>query len=150
MSISNFKMAVCTFLGMLGGLVTRLFGGWSEDMVTLVIFMATDYIMGLIVAGVFKNSTKSETGALDSRESWKGLCKNGVILAFVMIAHRMDIMLDTNYIRTSIVIGFVANEALSILENAGLMGLPLPAVIVKAIEVLNKGAECDEDNSAGL
>ncbi len=134
--MTNIKGAVCASLGIIGGIIARLFGGWSEDMITLVIFMAIDFVMGLIVAGVFHNSSKSTSGALDSRAGWKGLCKKCVTLLFVLIAHRLDILLDTDYIRTTAIIGFIANEAISIIENAGLMGVPLPEVVTKAIEIL--------------
>lgn len=150
MNISNIKIAVCTALGVIGGLFSKLFGGWTDDMVTLVIFMGIDYIMGLIVAGVFKNSTKSKTGALDSHEGWKGLCKKGVMLTFVLVAHRIDIMLETDYIRTTATIGFVANEAISVIENAGLMGVPLPDVIKRAIDVLKNKETKNEYYSTKL
>ena len=134
--MANIKGVVCTVLGIIGGMIARLFGGWTEDMATLVIFMAIDFVMGVVVAGVFHNSSKSKSGALDSRAGWKGLCKKCVTLLFVLIAHRLDILLATDYIRTTAIIGFIANEAISIIENAGLMGVPLPGVVTKAIEIL--------------
>ncbi len=148
-SISNLKLVICALAGAIGSFLAKLFGGWSEEILTLIIFMAVDYITGLIVAGVFKKSNKSKTGALDSHEGWKGLCKKGVMLIFVMVAYRMDILLDTDYIRTMVIIGFVVNEALSIIENSGLMGIPLPTVVNKAIECL-KGELADEYNQRKL
>ncbi len=139
--MTNIKTVVCTAFGLVGGAVARLFGGWTEDMITLVIFMAVDFVMGLIVAGVFHRSNKTKTGTLSSRVGWKGLCKKGVILCIVLIAHRLDLMLDTGYIKTSVVIGFIINEAISVVENAGLMGIPLPDVVGKAIEVLKQKRE---------
>ena len=142
--MTNIKGAVCTFLGIIGGIIARLFGGWSEDMVTLVIFMAIDFVMGLVVAGVFHNSSKSTSGALDSRAGWKGLCKKCVTLLFVLIAHRLDILLETDYIRTTAIIGFIANETISIVENVGLMGVTLPEVVTKAIEILKHKGDGEE------
>ena len=140
--MTNIKAFICAAIGAVGGVITNLLGGWSEDMITLVVFMAIDFIMGLILAGVFHKSNKSETGHLNSRAGWKGLCKKGVTLLFVLIAHRLDVSLHTNYIRTATIIGFIMNELLSIVENAGLMGIPLPSAITKAIEMLkNKGEE---------
>ncbi len=141
----NFKGMICTIFGAIGGFVARLFGGWTEDMVTLVIFMAIDFITGLILAGVFHKSKKTENGNLNSKVGWKGLCKKGVTLLFVLIAHRLDVSLGTSYIRTATIIGFIANEVISIVENAGLMGLPLPAVITKAIDILKNRSEDDEN-----
>lgn len=132
-------------IGMIGGLFTSLFGGWTAGMTTLLIFMAIDYLAGLIVAGVFKQSKKSETGALESRAGWKGLSRKCMTLLFVLIAYRLDLLIGTDYIRDAVVIGFCANELISIVENAGLMGLPLPKVITKALEVLRDKAEFDKE-----
>lgn len=134
--MTNIKTVICTVFGAVGGMIAHLFGGWTEDMMTLIIFMAVDFAMGLIVAGVFHKSNKSQTGALNSHAGWVGLCKKCVVLLFVLIAHRLDVLLGSDYIRTTAIIGFITNEVISIVENAGLIGVPLPDVIVKAIEVL--------------
>ena len=67
-------------------------------------------------------------------------------LLFVLIAYRLDLAIGVDYIRNSVIIGFMANELISIVENARLMGLPLPAVIGKAIDVLTKQAERGDKN----
>ena len=144
MNISALKVYVCTAAGVLGTFISKLFGGWTEDMVTLVIFMAVDFVMGLIVAGVFHKSNKSQTGALNSHAGWVGLCKKGTMLLFVLIAHRLDMLLDTDYIKTTVIFGFIANEIISIVENAGLMGLPLPEIITRAIEILKHKGDGEE------
>ena len=138
------KEMICTILGVFGSFIASLFGGWDAGMITLIIFMVIDYITGLIVAGVFKNSTKTESGALESRAGWKGLCRKGVTLLIVLVSYRLDILIGTSYIRDAVIIGFCANEAISIIENAGLMGIPLPAVISKAIDLLTKKSESEE------
>lgn len=137
------KNVINTVIGILGGFIASLFGGWDAAIVTLIIFMAVDYITGLIVAGVFHASKKSENGALESRAGWKGLCRKGVTLLIVLVATRLDMAVGTTYIRDAVVIAFVANEALSIIENAGLMGIPIPGIIRKMIDVLRKEAEKD-------
>ena len=71
---------LCTYVGVIGGAIAGLFGGWDTALQTLVIFMAVDYITGLIVAGVFHTSPKTKTGTLESRAGWKGLCRKGVSL----------------------------------------------------------------------
>lgn len=134
------KEGICTGIGVLGGLIAVAFGGWDEALVTLVTFMVIDYISGLIVAGVFHKSKKTETGTLESRAGWKGLCRKCVTLLFVLIAHRLDLAIGVNYIRNAVIIGFMANELISIVENAGLMGIPLPTVIQNAIDILTKKA----------
>jgi len=142
----KIKDILFTFIGMVGGLISNLLGGWTTDMTTLLIFMGIDFITGLLLAGVFKKSSKSDTGALNSKAGWKGLCKKCLTLFFVIIAHRLDLALGINYIRTSAIIGFIANEGISIVENAGLMGMPLPKTITRAIEVLKEKAEGEKKN----
>ena len=115
-----------------------MFGGWSDALITLIVFMSIDYATGLIVAGVFKKSKKSESGALESRAGFKGLCRKGVALLIVLVAVRLDIVMHTSYIKDAVIIAFIANESISIIENAGLMGIPVPSVIAKAIDVLKE------------
>ena len=135
------KNAICTAIGIVGGFIANLFGGWDAALTTLVLAMAIDYASGLIVAGVFHKSKKTVCGALESRAGWKGLCRKGMSLLIVLIGHRLDLAIGVAYIREAIIIGFIANETISIVENAGLMGLPLPAVITKAIDVLTQKAD---------
>lgn len=135
------KNAICTAIGVVGGFIANLFGGWDAALTTLILAMAIDYASGLIVAGVFHKSKKSESGALESRAGWKGLCRKGMSLLIVLIGHRLDLAIGVAYIREALIIGFIANETISIVENAGLMGLPLPAVITKAIDVLTQKAD---------
>lgn len=134
------KEGICTGIGVVGSAIAAAFGGWDEALVTLIIFMVIDYLSGLIVAGVFHNSKKTETGTLESRAGWKGLCRKCVTLLFVLIAYRLDLAIGVNYIRNAVIIGFMANELISIVENAGLMGIPLPTVIQNAIDILTKKA----------
>lgn len=134
------KEGICTGIGVVGGAIAAAFGGWDEALVTLIIFMVIDYLSGLIVAGVFHNSKKTETGTLESRAGWKGLCRKCVTLLFVLIAYRLDLAIGVNYIKNAVIIGFMANELISIVENAGLMGIPLPTVIQNAIDILTKKA----------
>lgn len=122
--------------------IATYFGGWDTALQTLVILMLIDYVTGLIVAGVFKNSTKTETGALESKAGFKGLLRKGVALMVVLIACRLDMLIGTNFVRDAAVIAYCINEILSIVENAGLMGVPIPEPITKAIEILkNKNEE---------
>lgn len=135
------KMKVITGVGILGSLVTSIFGGWSEAMTTLFIFMVIDYITGLIVAGVFHKSPKSENGALESKAGWKGLCRKGMILLFVLVGHRLDLVIGASYIKDAVCIAFIVNELISLIENAALMGVPIPQIITKAIDLLQKAEE---------
>ncbi len=135
------KNTICTTIGVAGSAIAALFGGWDTGLVTLLIFMGIDYASGLVVAGVFHNSKKTKTGALESKAGWKGLCRKGMSLLFVLIAYRLDLAIGSNYIRDAVIIGFIVNETISIVENAGLMGVPLPKVINKAIDILTSKSE---------
>lgn len=137
----KLKTGICTSIGAAGSVIAALFGGWDAALQTLLIFMGIDFVMGLILAGVFRKSGKSESGALESRAGWKGLCRKGVTLLFVLIGARLDIIIGTNYIRDAVCIGFIANELISIVENAGLMGIPLPGIVQKAIDILTDKAK---------
>lgn len=137
------KASILSVIGILGSAVASLFGGFDVALETLLIFMGADYITGLIVAGIFHNSGKTENGALESRAGWKGLCRKGVTLLVVLVACRLDLVIGSNFIRDAVVIAFIANEAISIVENAGLMGIPVPPAVVNAIETLKKKEESE-------
>lgn len=139
--MTNIKTAVLAAIGTIGGGIAALFGGWTSAMTTLIIFMVIDYATGIIVAGVFHRSGKSKSGALESRAGFKGLCRKGMILLILLVACRLDLMLGTGYIKDCVCIAFVLNETLSIIENAGLMGVPIPQVLIKAIDVLKAKEE---------
>ena len=150
MDVSGVKVAICGGIGVVGSVIAEVFGGWDAAMITLVTLMIIDYIMGVLVAAVWHNSPKSETGTLESRAGWKGLCRKGVVLLIVLVATRLDIVLGTsNIVRNAAIIGYSANELISIVENAGLMGVPIPSIIQKAIDVLQKKAEGEDNNATG-
>lgn len=139
----------CMAIGAIGGVIAGLFGGWDAAMQTLVIFMAVDYITGLIVAGVFHASPKTKTGTLESRAGWKGLIRKGLIrkgetLLIVLVACRLDAVMGSTFVRDAVVIGFICNETISIIENAGLMGLPIPAALTKAVDILKQRSETEQ------
>ena len=135
------KGTFLTTFGAVGGFIASLFGGWDAALSTLLIFMAVDYATGVIVAGVFHKSRKTESGSLESKAGWKGLCRKGTSLFVVLVACRLDLLMGTTFIRDGVVIAYIVNEIISIIENAGLMGIPIPSVITKAIEVLKSKEE---------
>lgn len=134
---NRMKTFICGAIGVIGSGIAFMFGGWDASLITLLICMICDYITGMIVAGVFHKSKKTETGNLESRAGWKGLCKKFVTLLFVIIANRLDMQMGTQIIRDAVCISFITNEILSIIENAGLMGIPMPDAITKAIATLS-------------
>lgn len=133
--------SVCACVGAAGAWIANTLGGWSGAMSTLAIFMILDYITGVIVAAVFHKSGKTEDGRLSSKAGWKGLCKKFTVLMFVFIAYRIDVLLQAEFVRDAVIITFSTNELISILENLGLMGIPIPKPIENAIEVLKQKTE---------
>lgn len=142
----NIKITtLCTALGAVGAAIAALFGGWTEDMVTLIIVMSVDFILGLVIAAVLNKSPKSESGKVSSKSCFLGLCKKCIMLLFVLIAYRLDVSLGTEYIKPATVIAFIVNELISIIENADIIGIPMPKIITKAIDLLKNK---DGDNDA--
>lgn len=139
------KHIISVVSGLIGGIVAALFGGWPWVLTALVILMGLDYVSGLVVAGVFHNSPKSPNGGLESHAGLKGLIRKIFILALVAVAHIADRLLGTTFFRDAAAIAFCANEIISILENAGLMGIKIPKVFRKAIDVLRSKAKETEE-----
>lgn len=135
------KKVVFGIIGVVGSSIANALGGWDMFLQVLIGCMAVDFVSGLIVAGVFKKSNKTETGALASNASWRGLAKKGMTLLIIYVATLVDKAAGTNIIRNAVIIGYIANEALSILENAGLMGLWVPQILKDAIDVLRQKSE---------
>ena len=143
------KQALCSYMGIIGGLIAAAFGGWNSALTTLIIFMAIDYISGILCAAVFHQSRKSKNGALESMTGFKGLVRKGVQLLVVLVACRLDLMMETTFIKDAVVIAFIVNETISIFENAGLMGIPMPKAIRKAIDILKaKEDEAEKEEAA--
>ena len=132
------KQSICTAAGITGSVIAAIFGGWDTALMALVVCMGVDYISGSIVALVFHKSNKSETGSYNSAYGLKGLCKKCLMLLFVLVAVQMDRLLGADYVRDAVCIGFCSNEVLSIVENLGLAGIPMPQTIVKSLEQLQK------------
>lgn len=130
------KQLICTGIGLVGSALSWIFGGWDGALAALIVCMAVDYISGSIVALVFHNSRKTESGTYNSAYGLKGLCKKGLMLLFVAVAVQADRLLGTDYVRSAVCIGFCANEILSVVENLGLAGVPMPEAVTKALEQL--------------
>jgi toxin secretion/phage lysis holin len=133
-------------MGFIGGGVSMVFGGWTTATTTLLIFMVIDYATGFIDALIFKNSPKTDTGALSSKVGYKGLAKKVMILLFLLIGYRLDLTLNTSYIKDGICVAFIINELISITENATLMGFPTPSIITNAIDILKQKTTSNDSN----
>lgn len=140
-----YKFDICAFIGLIGATICSMLGGWDTPIQALLCFMIIDFILGLIVAFVFKKSDKTESGGASSKVCWIGIIKKVVTLLIVVCAVYCDRLLNTDYIRNAVVIAFCTSELISIVELAALMGvLPeaVQTVLNKVIDVLkSKGGE---------
>ena len=143
----NAKAIYLLSLGLMssiGGFLIQLFGNFDSGLQTLLILIAIDYLTGLICALVFKKSCKSADGTFESKLCARGLIRKGCLLLVVIVGYRLDIVADTGgTIRNSVILFFIANEGLSIVENLGIMGVPLPTSIKNAFAAL-KSSDDDE------
>ena len=132
-----------------GGAVVGMLGGWTPLMTVLAAAMVLDYISGVIVA-IVGRSPKTEGGHLDSKVGYIGLAKKGLVVIVVLLATLLDAAVgnSTMVFQTAAACYYIANEGISILENAALLGLPVPEMIERTLEQLKK-AEADEDKNKG-
>lgn len=121
----------------IGGAIAGFFGGWPPMLTILVVVMCIDYVSGVIVAASGR-SPKSETGGLSSKAGFIGIAKKGFIMLIVLLATMLDHAIgdEAMLFQGAAACYYIANEGLSILENAVLMDLPVPGVIKRALEEL--------------
>lgn len=141
MNATQIKEVVLATLAASGAFLANALGGWDALLKLLVALMAADYITGLVVAAVFKRSNKSESGALDSNASFKGLARKCAVLVLVYIAVLLDTATGTHYVRSAVALFFIGNEGLSLLENVGLMGVKYPAFLKNMLQALRDKGE---------
>ena len=144
--MNSVRAAFCGAIGAAGGFLSSLFGGWSSDLTTLLIFMIVDFATGLIAAALGR-SKKTDAGGLSSSVGWLGLAKKVMTLLLVLVAYRIDVTLGVDWVKTAVVIAFIVNETISIVENAGLIGVPMPAVLQRAIDLLKGRADVEDEET---
>ena len=112
----------------IGALIGYTFGGWTSMLTLLTILIVADWLSGWAAAWM--------AGELKSRIGYYGIARKVGILVMVMIAHLIDIVLgDAHYFRDAVIFFYLANELLSVVENLGRMGVPLPNVIMNAVKI---------------
>lgn len=133
---------ILKILAGVAGAIAGLFGEWTTTLTILVVVMAIDYISGVLVACCGK-SPKSEAGGLSSKVGFIGIAKKGFIMLLILLATMLDRAIgnEAMVFQTSLVFYYIANEGLSVLENAALMGVKFPEKIRKALETLRDQEE---------
>ncbi|MFF2481530.1 holin family protein [Paenibacillus sp. NPDC058071] len=123
---------VCSVSAILGSIITFAFGSWDESLTVLVVAMGLDYLSGVLA------SLREGRGLNSSFGAW-GLARKGLMLLVVLLAHRVDLLLNLPDVTMGAAIYFyIANELISITENYGRIGLPMPDRIRKIIEILKE------------
>ena len=136
MDAVTVKNAVLGFIAAAGSVIANALGGWDATLKVLVAMMVADYLTGVLVALIWHRSNKTDDGTLSSKAGFKGLCKKGMIILIVWIAVLLDNALGANYVRIAVILFFIGNEGISLLENVGLMGVPYPQFLKKALQAL--------------
>jgi toxin secretion/phage lysis holin len=134
----NLFTYLCAMLGVLGSMLTTLLGGFDAWIQIFLILLLTDYISGVVVATVFKTSTKTVSGAYSSKAFVQGATKKFFMLVLVMIANQFDLVLGLDVVRNAVLITFCLNELASVFENAGLMGIKIPKALTNMLDVLKQ------------
>ena len=146
MDAVTIKNAVLCFFAATGSVIANALGGLDSALRVLVAMMVADYVTGVLVALIWHKSNKTDDGTLSSKAGFKGLCKKGVIILIVWLAVLLDDAMGADYVRTAVILFFIGNEGLSLFENVGLMGMPYPAFLKKALQALrDKGDNGNKD-----
>ena len=135
---AKIQMAVAAIGGWLG----YFLGGMDGLMIALIIFMALDYITGLMCAVSDKK--------LSSAVGFKGICKKVLIFALVGGGHILDAFVigSGSVLRTAIIFFYLSNEGVSLVENCAHLGLPVPHKLKDVLEQLHNRAEKEDDNES--
>ncbi|PGW24559.1 holin [Bacillus thuringiensis] len=140
--MDRIDVLIKSFIFTFGGFCGYFLGGWDTTLRVLLIMAAIDYITGVIAAGY--------NGELKSKVGFKGIAKKVVLFLLVGAATQADAAIGTNSaIREATIFFFIGNELLSLLENAGRMGIPLPQALINAVEVLG-GKQKQEDKKGDV
>ena len=122
------------------GAVAGWFGKWDITLTILAAGMAVDYVSGLVVAACGR-SPKTEAGGLSSKAGFVGLARKGFIMLLVLLAALLDRAVGAARVfQTAAAMYYIANEGLSVLENAALLDVPFPAKLRAALEEIKVGS----------
>lgn len=144
MNIKSIYYLILAAIAAAGTFLAEALGGWDNALETLVILMGIDYLTGVLCAVVWHRSPKTPSGTFDSRAGLKGLIRKGGILLVVFIATKLDALTGTDVVRTAVILFFIANDGMSIIENLGIMGVPMPQIVKDGFAALRKQSGTEE------
>jgi len=138
MKMKDFTNMMQYIFAAMGGALGAVLGGWDGFLYALIIFVAVDYVTGVMV-GILNKELSSQIG-------FQGIFRKIVIFALVAVAHSIDnyVIQNGSVLRTAVIFFYLSNEGISILENAAQIGLPVPKKLKDVLEQLK-----EEENSEG-
>lgn len=137
----KLKYIIELIISTLGTMLINIIGKPTDELMILLMLMIIDLITGTLVSAVWHKSSKTKSGKLSSRVMFKGIVKKILTLVIVVIAYQLDILLGINVIRYIVIITLIIEEILSIIETITLTGLKVPAIITKALDVLERSVK---------
>lgn len=121
--------------------ILSMFGGWSNLLAILLAIIVIDIITGVVLAAFFKGSSHTQSGGLSSKYGYQGILKKCMILLVIMLGGLLDTVFQCEVIRSAIIIYYIANEGLSVLENTAAMGVPYPKFVLNILDSMKKKAD---------
>lgn len=132
--MKTYILVACSSIGLL---LDKVVGGFDYPFKALLVIMLIDYITGIITA-LMHRSPKTQEGGLSSSIGFKGIAKKVIMLMLVISAQTMDVLLNMDVIRLAVIYAFIANEILSVIENAVHLNIPIPNILKKAVDMLDE------------
>ncbi|RJG21678.1 holin [Paenibacillus thiaminolyticus] len=130
-----YEKIVNSSIGFIGGLMSYMYGGESSLLEFLALLALMDYISGY-AASVMEAARGMPQAGLSSKKGFAGLAKKGLMFVVVLLAHRADVALESDFLMYGAIWFYISNEVISIAENYGRIGLPLPPQIKQIIAIL--------------
>ncbi|MCR8641996.1 phage holin family protein [Paenibacillus sp. N1-5-1-14] len=131
----SFKMISATA----GCIINYFFGGWSELLGFFTLTIIIDYVTGILAA------LKTGQGLSSSIGFW-GITKKGLMLVVILLAHRIDLLFEVDYVMIGAIYFYLANELISIAENYARIGLPMPEQFKKIISAMKSRSDNSTDS----
>ena len=142
------KQVISLVIGALTTGVLKIIGEPTQDLKILLLLMVIDLIVGFTVSAVWHKSSKTKSGKVSSKVMFKGIVKKILTLVLVVVAYQIDILLGYDVIRHVVIIAFIVQEIISIIENIAITGIKAPDIITKALDVLERSVKDEFSNSS--
>ena len=141
------KQVLSLVIGALTTGIFKVIGEPTQDLKILLLLMVIDLIVGFTVSAVWHKSSKTKSGKVSSKVMFKGIVKKILTLVLVVVAYQIDILLGYDVIRHVVIIAFIVQEIISIIENIAITGIKAPDIITKALDILERSVKDEISNS---